>query len=113
MAKNRIPLSGIVFSTNPDYKHEYEEKQEEQTLEPSKQKIRLRLDTKQRGGKAVTLIEGYIGTDADKEILGKKLKSFCGTGGSVKEGEIMVQGDNRDKLFQWFQKNGYTLVKKL
>lgn len=113
MSKNKIPLSGIVYSTNPDYKPEYEEQQQEQTLAPSKQQIKLRLDTKHRGGKAVTLIEGFVGTGADREVLGKKLKTFCGTGGSVKDKEILVQGDNRDKLLQWFSKNGFTNVKKL
>lgn len=113
MSKNKIPLSGIVYSTNPDFKPEYEEEQTENTLEPSKQKLRLRLDTKHRGGKAVTLVEGFIGTSEDKEALGKKIKAYCGTGGSVKDGEIMVQGDNRDKLLQWFLKNDYKQVKKL
>lgn len=113
MSKNKIPITGIVYSTNPDFVPEYEAEKCQNTLEPAQQKLKLRLDTKHRGGKAVTLVEGFIGTDGDKETLGKKLKSFCGTGGSVKEGEILVQGDNRDKIFQWLLKNGYKNVKKL
>ncbi|MFT3908821.1 MAG: translation initiation factor [Ferruginibacter sp.] len=113
MSKNKIPLSGIVYSTDPGFKPEYETKSSLATLEPAQQKLKLRLDTKHRGGKAVTLVEGFIGTNEDKEILGKKLKTFCGTGGSVKDGEILVQGDNREKMLQWFLKNGYKNVKKL
>ena len=113
MSKNKIPLSGIVYSTDPAYKPEFEEAEQLTTLEPSKQKLRLRLDTKHRGGKAVTLVEGFVGTTADQEALGKQLKAYCGTGGSVKDGEILVQGDNRDKVLQWLQKNGYTASKKI
>ncbi|MEO7523592.1 MAG: translation initiation factor [Ferruginibacter sp.] len=113
MSKNKIPVSGIVYSTDPGFKPGYEAEHSSITLEPAQQKLKLRLETKHRGGKAVTLVEGFTGTDTDKEILGKKLKTFCGTGGSVKEGEILVQGDNREKMLQWFLKNGYKNVKKL
>ena len=78
-----------------------------------KQKLRIRLDTKHRAGKAVTLINGFIGKEEDVEDLGKKLKSFCGTGGSAKDGEIIVQGDQREKVMQWLVKNGYKQVKKI
>lgn len=113
MAKNKFPVTGIVYSTNPDYKPEYEETETATTPEPAKQKLRLKLETKHRGGKTVTLVEGFVGTEADKEILGKKLKTFCGTGGAVKDGEIIIQGDHRDKALQWLIKNGYTNTKKL
>jgi translation initiation factor 1 len=113
MSKNKIPVSGIIYSTNPDFKPVYEDEQSVNTLDPSQQKLKLRLDKKHRGGKAVTLVEGFVGTNEDKDVLGKKLKTYCGTGGSVKDGEILVQGDNRDKLLQWFLKNGYKNVKKL
>jgi translation initiation factor 1 len=113
MPKKKIPgLGGLVYSTNPDFKIPGEEKQEEETLDASKQQLRIRLDTRNRGGKAVTLVTGFTGTSADLESLGKKLKSCCGTGGSVKEAEIIVQGDNRDKVLQWLQNNGYKAAKK-
>ena len=73
-------------------------------------KLKVKLETKHRAGKAVTLVLGFIGKEADREDLGKKLKTFCGTGGSVKDGEIIVQGDNRDKALQWLKKNGYGVV---
>lgn len=113
MSKNKFTSTGIVYSTDPGFKPEYEQEKEQTTLEPAQQKLKLRLETKHRGGKAVTLVEGFIGTTADKEDLGKKLKSFCGTGGSVKDDEILIQGDNRDKALQWLLKNGFKNVKKL
>ena len=105
-------LGGLVYSTDPDFKLLDENLEEQQTIAPSEQKLKVRLDTKHRAGKAVTIIENFIGTTADIEDLGKKLKSFCGTGGSVKDGEIIVQGDNREKILQWLQKNGYKSAKK-
>lgn len=113
MSKKINSLSGLVYSTDPNFKIEEEENEEEQTLPAAQQKIKVRLETKHRAGKAVTLIENFIGTAADKEDLGKKLKTACGTGGSVKDGEILVQGDNRDKVLQWLMKNGYKLSKKI
>ena len=114
MAKIKLnSLGGLVYSTDPNFKPEAEGIEESETLVPAQQKIKVRLDTKHRAGKAVTLIEGFTGKSSDKEALGKKLKTFCGTGGSVKDGEIIVQGDNRDKVLQWLQKNGYTLAKKI
>ncbi len=103
----------MVYSTDPDFKLPEENTDEEQTLEPAQQKLRIRLDTKHRAGKAVTLVEGFTGTGPDREELGKKLKSYCGTGGSVKDGEIIVQGDNRDKVLQWLLKNGYKQAKRV
>jgi translation initiation factor 1 len=105
-------LGGLVYSTDPNFKREQEGTTEPDTLLPAEQKLKVRLDTKHRAGRAVTLIEGFIGRLSDKEDLGKRVKTFCGTGGSVKEGEIIVQGDNRDKVLQWLQKNGYTSSKK-
>jgi translation initiation factor 1 len=114
MSKKKIQsLGGLVYSTDPNFKLPDENFEEQQTIDPSQQKLKIRLDTKHRAGKAVTLVEGFIGSIADIEDLGKKLKSFCGTGGSVKDGEIIVQGDNRDKVLQWLQKNGYKLAKKI
>ena len=103
----------MVYSTDPNFKLQEANGEEQETLQPASQKIKVRLDTKHRAGKAVTLVEGFIGTITDREDLGKKLKTFCGTGGSVKDGEIIVQGDNRDKILQWLLKNGYTASKKI
>ncbi len=113
MAKKINSISGLVYSTDTNFKIEEETEDEQQTLLPAEQKIKIRLDKKHRGGKMVTLIENFIGTNADKEDIGKKLKTSCGTGGSVKEGEILVQGDNRDKVLQWLLKNGYKQSKKI
>ena len=114
MAKIKLnSLGGLVYSTDPNFKPEQEQNEEEDTLPASQQKIKVRLDNKHRAGKAVTLIEGFIGTKNDQEELGKKIKTFCGTGGSVKDGEIIVQGDNRDKIIAWLQKNGFATVKKI
>lgn len=114
MSKKKVQsLGGLVYSTDPSFKLPEDEGGDQETIPPSQQKLKIRLDTKHRAGKAVTLIDGFIGTTADMEELGKKLKSFCGTGGSVKDGEIIVQGDNRDKILQWLQKSGYKLAKKV
>jgi translation initiation factor 1 len=109
--KNKPDNKGFVYSTDPDFKFE-EDQQEVQTLPPAQQKLRIWLDTKQRGGKAVTLITGFTGTVDDLEDLGKKLKNQCGTGGNAKDNEIIVQGDQRDKVLQWLLKNGYNNTKK-
>ena len=110
--KKNQSLGGLVYSTDPNFKLPDENFEEQETIDPSHQKLKIRLDTRHRAGKAVTLVEGFIGTTADLEELGKKLKSFCGTGGSVKDREIIVQGDNREKILQWLQKNGYKNAKK-
>lgn len=110
--KNKPDAKGFVYSTDPDFSFE-EENNYHETLEPIQQKLKVKLDTKHRAGKAVTLIEGFVGKTEDMEELGKKLKSFCGTGGSAKDGEIIVQGDQREKVVQWLLKNGYKNVKKL
>ena len=114
MAQKKISsLGGLVYSTDPNFKLEEEIIAEEETLLPAQQKIKVRLDKKHRAGKAVTLIEAFMGKDEEREELGKKLKTFCGTGGAVKDGEIIVQGDNRDKVLQWLQKNGFKNAKKI
>jgi translation initiation factor 1 len=112
MTKKRGDNAGIVYSTDPGYKFENEHV-EMNTLSAAEQNLRVRLDTKQRAGKAVTLITGFVGKSEEMEELGRKLKSFCGTGGSVKDGEILVQGDNRDRIMQWLEKNGYKRAKKV
>jgi translation initiation factor 1 len=111
MNKKKPNASGIVYSTDPDFKME-EDAAPEETLSPRMQKLRIRLDTKQRAGKAVTLVEGFVGRAEDLEDLGKKLKGHCGTGGSVKDGLIIIQGDQRDKIVSWLQKNDYSSSKR-
>ena len=110
--KKLYHTNGIVYSTasdfNPDLKVE-----EETTLPVNEQALKVRMDAKHRGGKTVTLIEGFSGTNADLENLGKELKSYCATGGSAKNNEIIIQGDNREKVFQWLIKNGYKKTRKL
>jgi len=103
-------LGGIMFSTNPDF--EYQEEVDDQTTLPNnKQDLRVMLDKKNRGGKAVTLITGFNGRSEDLDVLGKMLKTKCGVGGSVKDGEIMIQGDVRDKVMAILQKEGYKVKK--
>ena len=113
MSKKRLSSSGLVYSTDPNFTLENETPANVNTLPPAQQNLRIRLDAKQRAGKTVTLVQGFEGKETDLEELGKKLKSFCGTGGSVKENEIIIQGDNRDKTLSWLQKNGYTKAKKI
>ena len=113
MSKSKMnSLSGLVYSTDPNFKLEEDNVEEQETVSPARQKLKIILDKKQRAGKAVTLVTGFIGKENDLQELGKKLKTFCGTGGSVKDNEIIIQGDNRDKVLQWLQKNGYTAAKK-
>ena len=110
--KNKPDSRGFVYSTNPDFRFE-EEQNVSETLPPAQQVLKVRLDTKHRAGKAVTLIEGFIGKPEGLEELGKKLKSFCGTGGSAKDGEIIIQGDQREKVMQWLLKNDYKKTRKI
>ncbi|HEY4337102.1 MAG TPA: translation initiation factor [Puia sp.] len=109
---NSSGTSGIVYSTNPDFKIE-EESGPTETLTPKQQKLKVRLDTRQRAGKAVTLVVGFIGPAGELDDLGRQLKTYCGTGGSVKDGEILVQGDQRDKITQWLIAKGFTGTKRI
>ena len=97
----------VVYSTNPDYSYDYDEDKEEDTLEPSKQNLKVLLDKKQRKGKSVTLVTGFVGADEDLKELGKILKSKCGVGGTVKNGEVMIQGDFRPKVLEILFHLGY------
>lgn len=105
-------LGGLVYSTDPNFKLPGDSQQEAATIVPGQQRLRIWFETKHRGGKAVTIVAGFEGNTTDLEALGKQLKQACGTGGSVKEGEILIQGDQREKVLQWLLKNGYSQTKK-
>ncbi len=105
MAKdNRI---NIVYSTNPDFNYQYDAPEEQATLPPAQQKLLVMLDKKNRGGKMVTLVSGFVGTADDLNELAKELKSKCGVGGSAKDGQIMIQGNFCDKIMQLLSQKGY------
>jgi len=110
--KNKPGSGGLVFSTDPNFHPEADDAPKE-TLPPSEQPLRVSLQTKHRAGKTVTLITGFTGQLSDAEILGKLLRNYCGTGGSVKEDEIILQGDHREKVIQFLLKMGYLLTKKV
>ncbi|MEM9721637.1 MAG: translation initiation factor [Bacteroidota bacterium] len=107
MAKKKHKKSGIVYSTDPDYGYDYEEEEEEETLPPKQQNLRISLQ-RLKGNKQVTKVYQFVGKEEDFKVLGKTLKSLCGCGGSVKNGEILLQGDFREKVKSYLQKNGYT-----
>lgn len=98
---------GVVYSTNPDFKYEEEVSEEIQTLEPSKQNLRVTIDRKGRAGKQVTLVTGFVGSTDDLAELGRTLKTRCGVGGTAKDGEIAIQGDFRDRVTELLIGMGY------
>ncbi len=101
----------VVYSTNPDFRYETPDEEEASTLPPSQQKLRVQLDRKNRGGKVVTLVTGFTGSDDDLKELGRLLKSKCGVGGTAKDGEIIVQGDFKQKVLDLLKQAGYTQTK--
>ncbi len=111
MSKKNRGLSGVVYSTDPDFEYQAEHNEFERTPDNREQDLRVQLDKKQRGGKAVTLITGFKGTTEDLTSLGKKLKQKCGVGGSAKDGEILIQGDFREKVVLILQAEGYKVKK--
>ncbi len=111
MAKDWKDRLGTVYSTNPDYEYEHDREEEQETLEPKRQNLKVSLDKKGRKGKAVTLISGFIGTENDIKELAKLLKTKCGVGGSAKDGEILIQGEFRDKIMDILTKAGYKAKK--
>jgi translation initiation factor 1 len=110
MAKKNIPdNNGFVYSTDPKFNFESPGPGESETISPAKQRLRIVLDTRHRAGKTMTAIIGFVGKTEDLEILGKKLKQFCGTGGAVKDGQILIQGDQIDKVKTCLQKEGFRI----
>ena len=111
MANDWKSRLGMVYSTNPDYKYDTGEESEPATLPPQQQDLRVWRDSKQRAGKVVTLVRGFVGSRADLEELGRLVKKKCGVGGSVKDGEIIVQGDHRDRIVEILTGSGYRCKK--
>jgi translation initiation factor 1 len=109
--KHTARPDGLAYSTNKDFFNDFPQEEATETLPKAQQKLRVKLDTKQRAGKVVTLVDGFVGTSDDLEALGKQLKTKCGAGGSAKEGIILVQGDYKDKVITWLRDWGYTLTK--
>jgi len=112
MSNKNKKRDGIVFSTEPDFEYQGFEESDEETLLPEQQKLRVMLERKGRGGKDVTIVHNFIGSQDDKEELTKKLKTNCGTGGSAKDGEIVIQGDQRDKVVKYLLDKGYKHTKR-
>lgn len=108
MAKKKKRVD-VVYSTNPNYGYDFDNDSVEETLEPNAQNLRVLIDRKQRKGKSVTLVEGFVGTEDDLKALGKMLKSKCGVGGSVKDGDILIQGEVRDKVMGLLKDTGYNV----
>lgn len=111
MAKKKEKLN-IVYSTNPDFQYQFDEEESIETLSNNQQKLYVSIDRKQRAGKEVTLVEGFVGAEEDLKELGKLLKNKCGVGGTVKDNEIMIQGNFKDKIFDLLVKEGYQVKKK-
>jgi len=112
MGKNKKNRSGLVFSTNPDFEFESDQEEAMESLPPQQQRLYVMIDRKKRKGKEVTLVTGFEGNDDDLKDLGKFLKSKCGVGGSVKDGEIIIQGNNKEKVFQLLKDKGYSQTKR-
>ncbi len=112
--KHKKTSSPLVYSTDPNYVAPgYDDEEAMEEIPAKDQKIKVLRSTKHRAGKIVTLVSNLIASEEEQEKIGKQLKTFCGSGGAVKDGEIIIQGDHRDKVVQWLHKNGFTLAKKI
>ena len=111
--KHAARPDGLAYSTDKNFFSDFPADEPVNTLPKEKQKLRVKLDTKQRAGKVVTLIDCFAGNDADREALAKQLKTKCGAGGSVKDGYIIIQGDYREKVIGWLKDWGYTETKSM
>jgi len=112
MSKKKLGSNGIVYSTDPNFRPE-EEPVPQESLGNKQQRLKVKLDTKQRAGKAVTIVEGFIGPAAELDDMGRQLKTHCGTGGSVKDGLIIIQGDQRDKITAWLISKGFSSTRRI
>jgi translation initiation factor 1 len=109
--KKKKGKSGVVYSTDPNFEYDNNEQEEQETLPPNQQDLRVMLDRKGRKGKEVTLVTGFIGNEEDLKDLGKELKTKLGVGGSVKDGELLIQGDLRDDVMKLLHEKGYKAKK--
>lgn len=105
--KNKKKRVDVVYSTNPDYEYDYEGESVEETLPPEEQNLKVRIEKKGRGGKTAVVVKGFIGSEDDLKDLAKTVKTKCGTGGSAKDGEIIIQGEMRNKVLEVLKKEGY------
>lgn len=111
MSKKKKNAVNVVYSTNPDFNYEFDDQNEQETLPPAQQKLKVRIEKKGRGGKSATTISDFVGTTEDLEALAKTLKVKCGVGGSAKDGIIIMQGEITQKVIDVLQKLGYKAVK--
>ena len=111
MGKKNKGRKGVVYSTDPDFEYQSDQQGEEETLAPAEQKLVVRIDRRQRKGKEVTLVEGFVGAEVDLKDLAKLIKTRCGTGGSVKDGIAVIQGDVREKVAAFLKGIGYRVVR--
>ncbi|MFW5830700.1 MAG: translation initiation factor [Prolixibacteraceae bacterium] len=107
MAKDWKDKLGVVYSTNPDFNYDKEKEEEPKTLPAQQQDLRVMIDRKKRKGKSVTLVTGFSGKTNDLKKLGKLIKTKCGVGGTVKDGEILIQGEFRDRILEILREEGY------
>ena len=110
MAKDWKDRLGMMYSTNPDFEYEYDAEEEQETLPPGEQNLKVEIDKKKRKGKTVTLISGFIGIEEDMKELAKLLKTKCGVGGSAKDNEIIIQGDFKKKIIDILESNNYRVI---